>query len=406
MRALWSARVDQLAEALHHLRSSSAEQRPRARPRARSAARRRDRLAPAGRAPARAAPSRDVGFGGAKKARTVAASRLSCQSSPSARRRSMLTLGQLGLVEMKALSRSKPAPLLVAAQDRPFDQLLRERIADRLLHRVRLGDLAAADEIDRLLDQRDVRGGVDALSATCSGWLGSAATRAGGAAGVSTGDCIASSRIEGSASSRIDGLSVAAAAGVTGEKLIVGRIAVGESVGFTGWAVTDATVNCGRGARDRRLRCRLGGGGLRRRFWRPSCLAGLALAFAALALSPWPWLAWAWRLAFGGLGAWPLGACFAWPSGQAFSLRLSAGFSAGLAANAGRSGDPEGHRRPQPNNPRASAETGCASNSSLRPLRPSRAAPENRSDRPWPEMASPTPCFPPNPVYELLTRPK
>ena len=125
--------------------------------------------------------------------------------------------------------------------------------------------------------------------------------------------CIASSRIEGSASSRIDGLSVAAAAGVTGEKLMVGRIAVGESVGFTGWAVTDATVNCGRGRGTGAGAAGLAAAGFAADL-AAFCLPGLALALRVLGLGrrlrrP-SGLALAWRLRF----PWP---SRAGPSGRA-----------------------------------------------------------------------------------------
>ena len=48
--------------------------------------------------------------------------------------------------------------VLLAAHDAPFDQLAGERIADGFFQRGGVGGLAAADEVERLLDQRDVGG--------------------------------------------------------------------------------------------------------------------------------------------------------------------------------------------------------------------------------------------------------
>ena len=67
--------------------------------------------------------------------------------------------GRVGVDEGHVAGEIRAA--VVAAQDRPFDQLLRDRIGDRVLRLVRLGAAAAAQMIERALGQRDVdrRGG-------------------------------------------------------------------------------------------------------------------------------------------------------------------------------------------------------------------------------------------------------
>ena len=72
-------------------------------------------------------------------------------------------LGQLGLLGDEGGVAGEVDAVVVAAQDRPFDQLARDRIADRLLHLGRLRRLALARKRDRLL--RRV-GDVEAADAT------------------------------------------------------------------------------------------------------------------------------------------------------------------------------------------------------------------------------------------------
>ncbi len=133
--------------------------------------------------------------------------------------------------------------VLVAAQDGPLDQLAGERIADRLLDGGGFAGLAAPGEIDRLLRQRDVGGG-----------------RRGALGGSERSGRHHRSACRRRGVGAAQQVGVAAAAGVNGEKLIVGRIAAGESAARTDGLGAEASVNCGRG-RGRGVadlrRCRL-----------------------------------------------------------------------------------------------------------------------------------------------------
>ena len=82
---------------------------PRARPGAPAARRRGCRPGRAARGRARTCPSRSSAFDEAKKLRTVSAERFSSHSALSARLRSIVAFGQLGLSAMKAARRLKPA---------------------------------------------------------------------------------------------------------------------------------------------------------------------------------------------------------------------------------------------------------------------------------------------------------
>ena len=180
MRALWSARVSMSPKRVHHGALDGAPSRcPRARPGARAARRRRCRPAASSARASANLPFAVIGFDEAKKARTCRRTRLSSHSALSARRRSIVAFGQLGLSATEGGEAVEARVVLVAAQDRPFDELARERIGDRLLDRA-WPRWSCRGEPDRApaLRARHRRQALRLLSVAASGAAGSEARRA------------------------------------------------------------------------------------------------------------------------------------------------------------------------------------------------------------------------------------
>ena len=207
--------------------------------RARAARRRRDRLAPSSARASANLPFAVIGFVRAKNARTVAASRLSSHSALSARRRSIVAFGQLGLSATEGGEAVEARVVLVAAQDRPLDELARERIADGLLDAWSPRSvLPRRTRSTACFTSATSAAGVAALSVAASGAARKRSRarrrRRGGSAGAMP--------------VRRRGFNVAAAAGVIGEKLVVGRIAAGESAPCAG-AIGTAEATAIAGAR-------------------------------------------------------------------------------------------------------------------------------------------------------------
>ena len=130
---------------------------PTARPREPGVRRRRGRLRPEGPARARSGPWRSSADRRVKL-RTVAASLRSCHSRASARRRIMRHARPVRVIGNERRVTAETRVGFRMAQDEPFDELPRRRVADRFLDVGRFAGLGLARKIDRLLDRGKIAG--------------------------------------------------------------------------------------------------------------------------------------------------------------------------------------------------------------------------------------------------------